>query len=83
MALPLAKSREVRPGLTVHRDFQDTTHQFHLGKHLMNPTPSDLREGIENSRRLAGNAIKLGIDDETHRDVSIFPLNFDLVFCTI
>jgi hypothetical protein len=32
----------------------------------MRPTKRDLQDGIENSRRLARNAIQLGIDDETH-----------------
>jgi hypothetical protein len=41
--------------------------QFNLHEHLMTPTKRDLRVGVENSRRLARNAIRLGEDDESHR----------------
>ena len=37
----------------------------------MTPTPGDLRDGVENSRRLARNAVRLGVDTENHREVSI------------
>ena len=61
--------------ISVHRrDFSKATNQFNLRKHLMAPTPRDHRDGIENSRRLAHNAIRLGIDDEKHREVSIVSL---------
>lgn len=66
----LAQGRELHEGLTHQRDWSKVSHQFNLRKHLMAPTTRDLRDGIENSRRLARNAIKLGIDDETHRKVS-------------
>ena len=52
------------------RDFSKATSQFNLRKHLTAATPRDRRNGVENSRRLAHNAIRLGIDDERHREVS-------------
>lgn len=62
---------DIHPGLAFKRDFSKITHSFNLQKHLMTPTSSDLRGGVENSRRLARNAIKLGIDTEMHRKVRI------------
>jgi len=51
------------------RDFSKISHQFDLRKQLMTPTPRDLREGVENSRRLARNAVRLGVDTEKHREL--------------
>jgi hypothetical protein len=67
--LTVTNGRELHPGLTATRDWSKSVHQFNLHKHLMTPTAKDHREGIENSRRLARNAIKLGVDNETHRKV--------------
>ena len=53
------------------RDFSKATNQFNLHKHLTASTPRDRRNGVENSRRLARNAIRLGTADEKHREVSI------------
>ena len=39
----------------------------------MKPTKRDLEDGVENSHRLARNAIRLGVDDETHR--RLVPVN--------
>jgi hypothetical protein len=47
--------------------------QFNLYKHLMQPTKKDLEDGIENSHRLVRNAMRLGVDDETHR--RLVPVN--------
>jgi hypothetical protein len=49
------------------KDWSSKAHQFNLHEHMMRPTKRELQDGIENSRRLARNAIRLGIDDETHR----------------
>jgi len=54
---------------TSKRDLSNITYQFNLHKHLMSPTKKDLRDGVENSRRLARNAIKLDIDTDMHRKV--------------
>lgn len=59
------------PGLLYKRDFSEITHGFNLRKHLMAPTTSDILGGIDNSSRLARNAVKLGIDNEMHRKVRI------------
>jgi hypothetical protein len=72
-----ANGRELHPGLTASRDWSKTVHQFNLHKHLTTPTAKDRRIGVENSRRLARNAIKLGIDDTGHREVSNHP------FCSL
>lgn len=68
--------RELHPGLTVKRDWSKTVHQFNLHKHLTNPTAKDRREGVDKSRRLARNAIKLGIDNETHRKVCNYSYSY-------
>jgi hypothetical protein len=49
------------------KDWSKKVNQFNLHEHLMKPTKRDLEGGVENSRRLARNAIRLGLDDETHR----------------
>jgi hypothetical protein len=66
----------LHPGLTAQRDWSKTVHRFNLHKHMTNPTAKDRRAGVENSRRLARNAIKLGIDNNTHRQVSFCMYQF-------
>jgi hypothetical protein len=50
-----------------HDDLSKKVKRFNLHEHLMGPTKRDLEGGVENSRRLAKNAIRLGVDTETHR----------------
>ena len=76
LLVPLVQGRELHEGLTHKRDWSKVSHQFNLGNHLMTPTARDRHVGIENSRRLARNAMKLGIDDETHRKVRVAPIRF-------
>jgi hypothetical protein len=55
------------PKVKKEKDWSSKVHQFNLHEHLMKPTKRDLEEGVENSRRLARNAVRLGVDDENHR----------------
>ena len=50
-----------------HDDLSKKVKRFNLHQHLMSPTKRDLQGGVENSRRLARNAIRLGVGTETHR----------------
>lgn len=61
--------RKLHGGKTFEHDWSKTVKQFNLHHHLTTPTSRDLRNGVENSHRLARNHIKLGIDDEIHRKV--------------
>jgi hypothetical protein len=55
------------------KDLSKKVKRFNLHEHFMRPTKRDLPDGIENSRRLARNAIQLGIDDKTPR--KLVPVN--------
>ena len=73
LAGPVVQGRQFH-GLVAKRDWSKSVHQFNLHRHLTTPTTRDLREGVETSRRLASNAVRLGMGNETHRKVSIFGL---------
>lgn len=49
------------------RNWGKTVKRFNLHGHLQAPTSRDLREGADGSRRLARNAMRLGVDEEHHR----------------
>jgi hypothetical protein len=48
-------------------DLSRKVKRFNLHEHLMSPTKKDLQVGVENSRRLARNAIRLGVGTDAHR----------------
>jgi hypothetical protein len=68
--------RKLHPNLLSKRDWSKVSHQFDLKKHLMTPTSRDLHDGVENSGRLARNAMKLGIANDEHRKVRLRPCAF-------
>jgi hypothetical protein len=56
-------------GLVAERDWSKTAHRFDLHRHLKTPTTRDRLDGVEGSRRLARNAIRLGTDEQIHREL--------------
>ena len=51
------------------KDWGQKVKQFNLRNHLTSPAGMELKTGAENSRRLARNHMRLGIDEEHHREL--------------
>ena len=51
------------------KDWSSKVKQMNLRNHLTTPTAGELKSGAHNSRRLARNHIRLGIDEDHHREL--------------